>query len=128
MAISLIFYRIILIIFVLSAMVVSAHESPQEYIEENKEDELKDAEAISPKGNFVAVPIPISNPTVGNGLQAALFYLHPKKKLLNPEIRPVESAACIQIPTLGLPVYSMMVIGLMINLSLQVFWAGEILT
>ena len=30
------------------------------------------------KGAWLPVPIPISNPTVGTGLQAALLYLHPK--------------------------------------------------
>lgn len=31
------------------------------------------------KGSLLAVPIPISNPTVGSGLQAAVLYLHPSK-------------------------------------------------
>lgn len=31
------------------------------------------------KGKWVAVPIPVSNPTLGSGLQAALLYLHPTK-------------------------------------------------
>ena len=30
------------------------------------------------KGNFVFVPIPVANPTVGTGLQVAVLYLHPK--------------------------------------------------
>ncbi len=30
------------------------------------------------KGTWLPVPIPISNPTIGTGLQAALLYLHPK--------------------------------------------------
>lgn len=37
------------------------------------------------RGNWVAVPIPISNPTIGTGLQAVVMYLHPK--------RPGEEAA-----------------------------------
>ncbi len=57
----------------------TVYGSPQDYIDENKEDALQGAELIPAKGNFVAVPIPISNPTVGTGLQAALLYLHPKK-------------------------------------------------
>jgi len=32
------------------------------------------------KGQFLAVPIPMSNPTIGSGLQAALLYMHPSKK------------------------------------------------
>jgi hypothetical protein len=31
------------------------------------------------RGNWVAVPVPLSNPTLGTGLQAALMYLHPKR-------------------------------------------------
>lgn len=30
-------------------------------------------------GKWVAVPIPVSNPTIGTGLQGALLYLHPRK-------------------------------------------------
>jgi hypothetical protein len=30
------------------------------------------------KGKWLPVPIPISNPTVGSGLQVALLYLHPQ--------------------------------------------------
>ena len=37
------------------------------------------------RGNWVVVPIPISNPTIGTGLQAVVMYLHPK--------RPGEEAA-----------------------------------
>ncbi|MEN8167370.1 MAG: BamA/TamA family outer membrane protein [Pseudomonadota bacterium] len=33
----------------------------------------------SSKGNFVAVPIPFSNPTIGTGVNAALLYLHSKR-------------------------------------------------
>lgn len=32
----------------------------------------------SQTGQFVAVPIPVSNPTIGTGLEAALLYLHPQ--------------------------------------------------
>lgn len=34
---------------------------------------------IKPTGTWLPVPIPVSNPTIGSGLQAALLYLHPKK-------------------------------------------------
>lgn len=40
------------------------------------------------QGVWLPVPIPVSNPTIGTGLQAALFYLHPKAStnptVLNP--------------------------------------------
>ena len=50
--------------------------------EDNFEERIEDAQrvaAVAPaKGNWVPVPMPISNPTVGTGLQAVLMYLHPK--------------------------------------------------
>ena len=33
---------------------------------------------VSESGNWVTVPIPVANPTVGNGLQVAVLYLHPQ--------------------------------------------------
>lgn len=41
---------------------------------------LDSSKALQPQqqGQFVAVPIPISNPTIGTGLQGALLYLHDK--------------------------------------------------
>jgi hypothetical protein len=49
--------------------------------ERNLEDQLADARAApvtaGRRGNFLFVPIPVSNPTVGSGLQAAVLYLHP---------------------------------------------------
>jgi hypothetical protein len=48
-------------------------ESSEEIINKSKE-----AEFIgSRKGSIVPVPIPVSNPTVGTGLQAAILYMHP---------------------------------------------------
>ena len=43
------------------------------------------AKKIRLKGTWLTVPIPISNPTVGSGLQAAVLYLHPKESE-NPEV------------------------------------------
>jgi hypothetical protein len=34
--------------------------------------------AVSESGSWVTVPIPVANPTVGNGLQVAVLYLHPQ--------------------------------------------------
>ncbi|MGB2338092.1 MAG: hypothetical protein ACPH5V_12295 [Alcanivorax sp.] len=31
------------------------------------------------KGNWVVAPIPVSNPTMGTGLQLATLYLHPSR-------------------------------------------------
>lgn len=36
------------------------------------------AMGLKPEGTWLPVPIPISNPTIGSGLQVALLYLHPK--------------------------------------------------
>jgi len=43
-------------------------------------DDGHDAEVVAEdeKGQWVPVPIPVSNPTVGTGLQAVLLYLHPR--------------------------------------------------
>jgi outer membrane protein assembly factor BamA len=59
-------------------MAGTVHGGPQDNIDEHLDDVHQGTEVIPAKGNFVAVPIPISNPTVGTGLQAALLYLHPK--------------------------------------------------
>jgi hypothetical protein len=50
---------------------------------QNKTEELADDARESgamgrPQGNWVAVPVPVSNPTLGTGLQAVLMYLHPR--------------------------------------------------
>ena len=43
-------------------------------------DESHDGEAfVENKGQWVPVPLVVSNPTVGTGLQAVLMYLHPQK-------------------------------------------------
>lgn len=42
-------------------------------------DRAKGSPGLS-SGQFLAVPIPVSNPTVGSGLQVALLYLHPEKE------------------------------------------------
>ncbi len=41
--------------------------------------ELSDAAPRMAKGQFVAVPIPMANPTLGTGLQGALLYLHAER-------------------------------------------------
>jgi Omp85 superfamily domain len=57
--------------------------------QQNFEEQVNDARAAptptSRNGNWVFVPIPVSNPTVGTGLQAAVLYLHP--------LRPGQDAA-----------------------------------
>ncbi|MFV2059516.1 MAG: BamA/TamA family outer membrane protein [Gammaproteobacteria bacterium] len=52
--------------------------------------ETEKAQAINSKktklkGTWLPVPIPVSNPTIGTGLQAAILYLHPKTST-DPEV------------------------------------------
>jgi outer membrane protein assembly factor BamA len=42
-------------------------------------DRVRDEPGVE-KGKWLPVPIPLSNPTIGSGLQAVLLYLHPKKQ------------------------------------------------
>jgi hypothetical protein len=52
-------------------------------VDQHAEERFDEARAnptpIGGKGNWVIVPIPVANPTIGNGLQLAALYLHPKK-------------------------------------------------
>ena len=36
------------------------------------------------EGSWLPVPIPVSNPTIGTGLQVVLLYLHPKSNETSP--------------------------------------------
>jgi hypothetical protein len=75
----MIIHRIILMILLLAGMAGTVHGGLQDNYDEYVEDAHQGAEVVPAKGNIVAVPIPVSNPTVGSGLQAALLYIHPKK-------------------------------------------------
>jgi len=50
--------------------------------EQNAEERFDEARAkptpVGRQGNWIIVPIPVANPTIGNGLQLAALYLHPK--------------------------------------------------
>lgn len=48
-------------------------------IDENIQEAQQDASAQGKAGSWVPVPIPMSNPTIGTGLQGVLLYLHPNK-------------------------------------------------
>ena len=52
---------------------------PEGYLDENIQQAEEDASLQAKPGNWVLAPIPVSNPTVGTGLQAVLLYLHPKQ-------------------------------------------------
>ena len=62
----------------LAAQAGAAYAGP----ELTTEDAVNDARArpvtAVQGGSWIAVPIPVANPTVGNGLQVAVLYLHPK--------------------------------------------------
>jgi hypothetical protein len=51
----------------------------EERIDEPMEEAQTAASAMARAGSWVAVPIPVSNPTVGTGLQGVLLYLHPQQ-------------------------------------------------
>lgn len=70
------------IMFVQTTMLTLAAATAYSGMYENSEDILNESKkgefAVSRKGNIVPVPIPVSNPTLGTGLQAALLYMHPE--------------------------------------------------
>ena len=45
------------------------------------------------EGNWLPVPIPISNPTVGTGLQGILLYIHPQKSTEKDNPNPTSGVA-----------------------------------
>ncbi|MGD8712441.1 MAG: BamA/TamA family outer membrane protein [Thiohalophilus sp.] len=52
-----------------------ADDRSEEIIEQSH----RGGELQKEEGKWVPVPIPVSNPTIGTGLQAVLMYLHPRK-------------------------------------------------
>jgi hypothetical protein len=72
----------VLSIFVLSILVLSSTYafSATEEVEELVRTAKEGAAVQKKKGQWVPVPIPMSNPTVGTGLQFVLMYLHGDKK------------------------------------------------
>lgn len=71
-----------LIIYSLSAGSLVCADT-QDTIQERLDEERSIATAMAKRGNkgeWVVVPIPVSNPTIGTGLQGALLYLHPRKE------------------------------------------------
>lgn len=71
------FFRLIILSFlIVPAQSWSAIE--QDVIDQaDRANEIKAASRIA-KGTWLPIPIPVSNPTIGSGLQAALLYLHPQ--------------------------------------------------
>jgi len=62
----------------LAAQAGAAWADPESMTESVVTDALARPTPADEKGNWIAVPIPVANPTVGNGLQLAVLYLHPK--------------------------------------------------
>jgi len=52
----------------------------QQKTEELIDEPQRGSEVGPQRGNWVAVPIPVSNPTIGTGLQAVVMYLHPNRR------------------------------------------------
>ena len=71
------YFLLIYLLFLLCSAVTFASnlDNPDEIIDDSHDSEA----VIETKGQWVPIPIPVSNPTVGSGLQAVLMYLHPKK-------------------------------------------------
>ena len=75
-----IFHRFIKITsLLLLLVVVPVYAADKESTDEIIDESVKTASVFESKGQWVPVPIPVSNPTVGTGLQAVLMYLHPKQ-------------------------------------------------
>ena len=67
---------IVLLISIAPALSWSAIEEDV-IAQADRANEIKSATRMA-KGTWLPVPIPVSNPTIGSGLQAALLYLHPQ--------------------------------------------------
>jgi hypothetical protein len=78
-SLAALFLLIILLVFMLPGLSWAALEDDMvDLADKNKA--FKTAVKES-KGKWMPVPIPVVNPTVGNGLQAVLLYLHPKTSI-----------------------------------------------
>ena len=76
--------RPVALLLCLAALVLAALSGPaRAQVDKNAEERFDEARAnptpIGGRGNWVIVPIPVANPTIGNGLQLAVLYLHPKQ-------------------------------------------------
>ena len=65
-------------LLILNTLILGASAGDLEE-EVNQQLDTKQGVVHKKRGQFIAVPIPVSNPTIGSGLQAALLYLHPPK-------------------------------------------------
>ena len=79
------FMQLIAILPILSIyFAINTHAKELEDVVNKEVDTSKNSKSIS-SGQFLAVPIPVSNPTIGSGLQFALLYLYPEREGdLNP--------------------------------------------
>ena len=64
---------------VLGASCTATLGQVDQHAEERFEEARANPTPIGSRGNWVIVPIPVANPTIGNGLQLAVLYLHAKK-------------------------------------------------
>ena len=66
-------------IFICYAFVSMSIFANDNDVYERTQEQSEQIAQLSPKAGWAAIPIPISNPTLGTGLQAVLLYLHPQK-------------------------------------------------
>ena len=59
------------------SLATRGHSAESAMFEENFPEARDISDSKDNSGSWVPVPIPISNPTLGTGLQAVLLYLHP---------------------------------------------------
>lgn len=67
-----------LIVVLACSLAVQARAADDSAVDLDPGEDKPSIPASIQKGSWVAAPIPISNPTVGTGLQGVLLYLHPK--------------------------------------------------
>jgi len=70
------FLPIIFLLILLVCETVHAQEDPQETLESLGDMDNKESKLVLKKGDFVAVPIPISDPTLGTGLVVGGAYFY----------------------------------------------------
>jgi len=70
------FFRLMVAVIVVFNFSLSAIAAPVEEVDEFMWTAKEGAAVQKQKGSWVPVPIPVSNPTIGSGLQFTLMYLH----------------------------------------------------
>lgn len=78
---ALIIMMIVMMLLVIGFFHGHAHAGVYSVVTDKGEEVLAlKALEESRKGKWLPVPVPVSNPTVGNGLALTLLYFHPQKE------------------------------------------------